>query len=321
MNELGPLVETFAGIEPWRGTCTDGCIANFLGVMTAREFIVRHHPSNTPRERADGTVEVRLPRVEDGEPFFEFAALYKAVRAARDRFVMVELGGGYAARAVDTYRALKNLNPMPCQLVIVEAEATHFEWAKRHLEVNGIDPRDHWLIKAAVSVDSDPKLFMRGAGLYYNGIVKPGEINTIVDEIIKVNNTDQALRNLMTAGRCGMQIPYHSAAGRDLFDFEFVSTIPLADILAPLPHVDLMDIDIQGAEDTAIEPAMDFLNRRVKRVHIGTHGPDIHSGLWELFFVNEWVCEFDYAPFGRHATPWGEFETMDGILHFSNPRL
>ena len=241
--------------------------------------------------------------------------------AARGRFVMVELGGGYAARSVDAHRALQNLNPMPCQLVIVEAEPTHFAWAKRHLEANGIDPADHWLIKAAVSVDSDPKLFMRGAGVYYNGIVEPADVETVVKQIIDVNNTEQALRNLMTAGRCGMQIPYNSAAGRDLFDYEFVSTIPLADILAPLPHVDLMDIDIQGAEDTAIEPAMDLLNRRVKRVHLGTHGADIHRGLWELFFEHEWICEFDYPPFSQNATPWGQFETMDGILHFQNSRL
>ena len=321
MNDLGPLVEAFAKIEPWRGTCTAGCVGNFLGVMIDLEFIARHHPSNTEQENGDREMQTFMPKVEDGEHFLEFAAIHKAVHAARDRFVMVELGGGYAARSVDTYRTLQKLNPMPCQLVIVEAEPTHFEWVKRHLKANGINPRDHWLIKAAVSVNSDPKLFMLGSGVYYNGIVKPGDIAAIIEEIVKIDNTEQALRTLMTAGRCGMQVPYDSAAGRDLFDYEFVSTIPLADILAPLPHVDLMDIDIQGAEDTAITPAMDLLDSRVKRVHIGTHGADIHRGLWDLFFEHEWVCEFDYPPFNKNTTPWGDFETMDGVLHLYNPRL
>ncbi|MBT7759837.1 MAG: hypothetical protein HN732_21080 [Rhodospirillaceae bacterium] len=321
MNELGPLVETFAKMEPWRGANIEGSFANFLGVMTDNEFVARHHPSNVEQENGNGVAEVHMPRVEDGEPFFEFAAILKAIHAARDRFVMVELGGGYAARSVDAYRALQNLNPMPCQLVIVEAEPTHFAWAKRHLEANGIDPREHWLIKAAVSVDSEPKLFMLGSGVYYNGIVKPTDVEEVVEEIIKMNNTEVALRNLMTAGRCGMEVPYDSAAGQDLFDFGFASAIPLADILAPLPHVDLMDIDIQGAEDSAIAPAIDLLNSRVRRLHIGTHGAEIHKGLWDLFFENEWVCEFDYPPFNKNTTPWGNFETSDGILHLHNPRL
>lgn len=321
MNELAPLVETFAEMEPWRGACTDGSFANFLGVMTDLKFVERHHPSNVELGSGNGVTEIPLPKVEDGEPFFEFAAIYKAIRAAREKFVMVELGGGYAARSVDAYQALQKLNPMPCQLVIVEAEPTHFAWAKRHLEANGINPMDHWLLKAAVGSDSEPKLFMRGAGVYYNGIVKPTDVDELVKQIIAADNTEQALRNLMSAGRCGLQVPYNSAAGTDIFDYQFVSTIPLADILAPLSHVDLMDIDIQGAEDTAIAPAMELLNRRVKRLHIGTHSADIHSGLWNLFFENEWVCEFDYAPFSKHETPWGQFDTMDGILHLHNPHL
>ncbi len=321
MNELGPLVDTFAKLEPWRGTCEMGSFANFLGVMTDQEFVERHHPSNVQQDQGDGTSVARMPKVEDGEPFFEFAAIHKAVRAAQDRFVMVELGGGYAARSVDAYRLLQNLNPLPCQLIIVEAEPTHFQWAKQHLAANGIDPNDHWLINAAVSTDSDPILFMRGAGLYYNSAVTANDINNITSQIIDMGASEQVLKNLLSAGTCGMKIPFNSAAGQDLFDYTFVSAIPLNDILAPLPLVDLMDIDIQGAENTVIEPAIEMLNRRVKRLHIGTHGADIHSGLWDLFFEHEWGCEFDFPPFSDNETPWGQFKTTDGILHLYNTRL
>jgi hypothetical protein len=131
--------------------------------MTDLEFVERHHPFNTQHEDNGGNVSIRLPTVDDGEPFLEFAAIYKAVRVARERFVMVKLGGGYAAHSVDAQQTLQDLNPMPCQLVIVETEPTHFEWAKRHLAANGIDPLDPWLIKAAASTDSDPRLFMLGA--------------------------------------------------------------------------------------------------------------------------------------------------------------
>ena len=319
MNELGPLVDEFAKIPPWQGECPDGAFANFLGVMTDKEFIERHHPSNVVS--AGGSLEIPPPTVTDGEPFFEYAAIRKAIDGAEGRFVMIELGGGYAARSVDAHRLLQQRNPMPSQLVIVEAEATHFQWIKRHLSANGINPAEHWLINAAVSTDSQPKLFMTGAGLFFNSFVASKDIDAIVEQIAEMDGANQVMRNLLVAGTCGMQIPYDSDAGTDLFDYAFVSAMPLADILAPLPHVDLMDIDIQGGEATVIEPAMDLLNAKVKRLHIGTHGDGIHAGLWDLFFEHEWVCEFDYGPNGQHETPWGRFKTTDGILHLVNPRL
>jgi len=92
--------------------------------MTDLEFVECHHPSNTQQEDNGGTVPIRLPTVEDGEPFFESAAIYKAARAARERFFIVELGGGYAAHSVDAHQAPQDLNSMPCQLVIVEAAPT-----------------------------------------------------------------------------------------------------------------------------------------------------------------------------------------------------
>ena len=181
--------------------------------------------------------------------------------------------------------------------------------------------KTHWLINAAVSIDSDPIMFMRGAGLFFNGIVGIEDIEILVTQIIDMGASDQVVLNLISGGVRGMQIPFHSAAGVCNFDYSFVSAMALNAILSPLPLVDLMDIDIQGAENVVIHPAMEMLNTRVKRLRIGTHDPDIHSGLWELFFANEWIYEFDYAPATTHQTPWGAFETQDGILHFCNPRL
>ena len=77
------------------------------------EFVERHHPSNTQHEDNGGNVSIRLPTVDDGEPFLEFTAIYKAVRVARERFVMVKLGGGYAAHSVNAQQTLQDLNPMP----------------------------------------------------------------------------------------------------------------------------------------------------------------------------------------------------------------
>jgi len=234
MNELGPLVEMFANLSPWTASPKENCVGNFLGTMIDQEFLELIAPSNVLSDAPGETPGARMPKVTDGEAFFEFASIFKAVSAARERFVMVELGGGYAARSVDAHRLLEKLNPMPSQLTIVEPEPTHFEWAKRHMITNGIDPLEHWLINTAVSASSDPRLFMLGSGLYYNGIVETDDIKKAIQLLINRKKTPEVLRNLMLGGRCGMRLSYESAAGKDLFDLQFVSALPLADILAPL---------------------------------------------------------------------------------------
>lgn len=162
-------------------------------------------------------------------------------------------------------------------------------------------------------------MFMHGAGLFFNGIVRIEDIEKLVTQIINMGASNQMVQNLISGSACGMQIPFYSAAGVYNFDYSFVSAMALNDILSPLPLVDLMDIDIQGAENVVIHSAMEMLNARVKRLHIGTHGPDNHTGPWELFFANEWICEFDYPLATTHQTPWGAFETQDGIPHLCIP--
>ena len=128
---------------------------------------------------------------------------------------MVELGGGFAARTVDAHAALQRHNPLPCHFVVVEAEPTHFEWAKRHMRANGIDPEAHWLINALVSTDNLPKLFMLGEGYYGNAVVSEGDITQLVKNLQEGNSTDNALQGLMLNGRCGVQQPYSVANGID----------------------------------------------------------------------------------------------------------
>jgi len=234
---------------------------------------------------------------------------------------MIELGGGYAARCVDAFTALGRENPMPSLFVLVEAEPTHFQWARRHMAANGMDPDAQWLINALVGVDEGPRLFMVGEGFYGNAAVSPEEIDQVVRNMASPEETATVLRNLLRGGRCGLDISYHTDIGIQFFDYGFVNTVALPDILTPLDRVDLIDIDIQGAEAEVIPAAMAELDRKVGRVQLASHGGAIHRGMWDLFFEHEWDCEVDFTPSSRHQTEWGSFDTEDGILHFVNPRL
>lgn len=320
MNDLGHHVDAFAALQGWRGAVPDGSVANFLGVVTDTTFLELYSPSNNIVAVGDDAV-AEVPGVDDGEPFFEFAAVYEAVRSAKGQFVMVELGGGYASRCVDAYAALQRFNPLPAQFVVVEAEPTHFEWAKQHMKANGLDPEQHWMINAAVSDSGDPVLFLIGEGVYYNSIIQEKDGPDFCDQVIAMGAEKEALRNIVCTGQFGAKIPYKSLAGEHLHDMKYVSARTLADILQPLDTVDLLDVDIQGSEVVVLPAAMRAMNRKVKRLHLGTHSSEIHQFMWDLFFENEWICEYDYPPNTDVETEWGNFRTSDGILTFVNSRF
>jgi hypothetical protein len=68
-------------------------------------------------------------------------------------------------------------------------------------------------------------------------------------------------------------------------------------------------------------PFIHLLRRKVRRIHIGTHGEDVHMALHNLFADNGWDIVFSFKPNARHASALGNFETNDGVLTVRNPDL
>ena len=102
-------------------------------------------------------------------------------------------------------------------------------------------------------------------------------------------------------------------------EVDFISALRLETILAPLPTVDLLDLDIQLAEERVVPDAIAMIERKVRRLHIGTHQPPIHDKLVELLRERGWRLVFCYAPYSKFDTPLGRFATGDGILTALNP--
>ena len=164
MNNLAAHQRVLERLTPWSGAVPDGFIVDFLGALTDVEFRLDW---GVTREmtvaRTQNTTTPTIGSGDNGELWFEAVNWIETVQAARGSYTMMMLGACYGGAAVAAYKAVQLLNPMPCKLVLVEPEPTHFKWAQRHLRQNGIDPADHWLIQTAVDGEPGPVFFPVGA--------------------------------------------------------------------------------------------------------------------------------------------------------------
>ena len=66
-------------------------------------------------------------------------------------------------------------------------------------------------------------------------------------------------------------------------EIKLVSAVTLRDVLGPFDVVDYLELDIQQSEIMVFPPFLDLLQAQVRRVHIGTHGNDVHRLAAQLF--------------------------------------
>lgn len=108
------------------------------------------------------------------------------------------------------------------------------------------------------------------------------------------------------------------------------------EVLDAFDIVDIIHIDIQGAEKCLMEPeTMRFLQQHVKKLHIGTHdqwdsrlGSWVHDDLKRVFLAKGWACSHDFMPANHLArgyvtnTLFGPVRIdHDGELTLTNPLL
>ena len=168
---------------------------------------------------------------------------------------MVELGAGWGRWIVNAAVALRQIDPeRPFLLVGVEAEPTHFEWLRRHLLDNGIDPDRHTLVRAAVAPTEGRVKFQRGdaAGWYGQSIERD-------DPAAKLSGPVSRLIRWTRNG-----VANRLAVGSDARKVRRSRAVTLTSLLEPLELVDLLDADVQGAEAELLEPAADQLVAKVR---------------------------------------------------------
>src|ERR1051325_5551918 len=323
MNDLGRFARVFDGITPWSGETPAGHVADFLGVVSPEEFLTRDSLASLA-ERPD-PFRPGLPTLGGGrncEFWFEAADWVIAAREARDQFVMATLGAFYGYQAIGSFRALTLLNPMPYRLIGVEPLAEKIAGVRRHMRLNGIDPDRQWLIQAAVTADNEPALFPVGAPSVagHNCIAtnSPSVREDYLRALVAEGRAEEALANLLLRNTTGITIGL-GPGNRFTAEVKYVSCVTLGDVLGPFSFVDYLEADLQQSEMLAFPPFMELLRQRVRRIHISTHGADVHHMLHGLFAERGWEIVFSYAPGSMHESPAGPFTTNDGVLTVRNP--
>jgi len=325
MNDMAAYRDVFAGLTPWSGHVPQGYLVDFLGTLVDVKF----RPMSG-LERASvggGQLATSLPKLgggSNGEGWFEAVNWISAAREARERFIMMSLGAHYGGQLVGAHHMLALVNPMPCTLVAVEAEPGNFAWISEHMRFNGIDPHTHWLIPMALSDSREPVLFPVGApGIGSNNCVSTNAAasrDIYARLIIRDGNVDQALRSLMVDNTTGITEPVHPGLPY-MTEVKVVSAVTIEDLLGPFDCVDFIEADMQQSEIVVIPPFIDALRKKVRRIHIGTHGKDVHAALHRLFADKGWDIVFSFEPNAQHDCALGRFELNDGILTVRNPDL
>lgn len=290
--------EVFYGFKCWEGMAPAGFWVNFLGVKISTTFQSTSHTGHPPPSR-DRFLKTQYPPFDQQPPqfsgheeaiewtevpeeYFEWIDLLEAVRSAKDHFTMIELGAGWGRWISSAAAALRQANPLPYTLVAVEAEPTHFKWMKEHLRNNDVDLSCCQLLQAAVA-DKE------GTVGFHTGTTSWG----------------------------GPADWYGQSIGGPTQ----VKSVTLTSILASVSTpVDLLDLDVQGAELMVLEAAAETVDQKVRRVHVGTHSREIEAGLRRLFGDLGWTNSNDFPAQSKSQTAWGQIEFQDGVQTWVNPK-
>jgi len=158
----------------------------------------------------------------------------------------------------------------------------------QHFVDNGLDPSEHNLIQAAVTETDGPVNFTEGHSKEWWG---------------------QAM------------VPDKDSKFGDWPNAKIVEVkgLSINTILKTVNYVDLMDMDIQGAELDAIRGSLFTLNDKVKRLHIATHSKEIEESIYDILSKEGWICCNNFPAKKTIETHFGiVFLPYDGIQTWIN---
>jgi len=216
----------------------------------------------------------------------------------RPSFTVVELGAGYGPWIVRAYKAFRKFSNAPVRLVAVEGDLNHYNWTLEHLRNNGISPAEYTAFHACASDKPTTLAFHQsddpqgdyGQRIYAEfGHFSASERGGVVEK----------------SGKKMQKIP----------------GLSLEQITEGIDRVDLLHMDIQGAEYNVVKGAMKTMKEKVARVIIGAHSEDIEKNLRNLLTASGWINKYDFGRRSKVDTEWGPIEFRDGCQAWVNPRL
>ena len=261
-----------------------GIAINFIGLKTPIEVF----PPILEAQR--GTVEAPPSPGNWHADIAEWASAFHAVKSSGDIFRIIELGCGWGCWLANTGVAARSLGKA-VRLLGVEGDANHLLNARKTLELNGF-------------ADSDFMLF--------NGVAGP--------------NKGKAIFPNFAAGDAawGGQAIFSPSAeelqqakddpSKQILDCYTLDAVSNGEV------IDLLHIDIQGAEVAFVEGNFQEFESFVRRVLIGTHSRAIEGRLMDIFLGAGWKMEMDRPALTPISNGVPQV-AIDGVHLWANPKL
>lgn len=220
----------------------------------------------------------------------EWAAALRAVNQSTDTFRIIELGCGWGCWLTNTGVAARAIGRR-VDLIGVEGNHLHLVNAEQTLRLNDFGPEAFTL---------------------FHGIAAPREGKALFPS----PDAEKTIWN-------GEAVFYPDAATLKRAEadpaVQVLDCYPLAR-LSDGKRVDLLHIDIQGAETDYVAGNMHDIDKLVARVLIGTHSRSIEGHLMDMFLAAGWRLEME-RPALIPLKAGKPHTTIDGVQMWANPAL
>lgn len=266
--------------------------------------------SPVPDQLPDGTNPVSLPAFD--EEYFEWIDCLEAIEESSGSFTVIELGAGYGRWSIRCVAAARRMGIENCRAIAVEAEPIHFRWLQQAFADNEMVGPSFITHEAAVNGSGEPVHFyiqppedqeQLSAEKWYGQAMAGKSHDQVANEV----PGDYEGKRVFTAPNGWKTIE--------------VPALTLNEMLADETVVDIVDMDVQGAEAGVISASIDAINAKVKRLHIGTHSAKIDAELIQTLSEAGWKNTRTYLCGQVQETPFGEISFQDGVQTWINPRL
>jgi hypothetical protein len=227
----------------------------------------------------------------------EWLGVMKTALTAKDRYVAMEWGAGWAPWLVAGVKAAQHLGITSCRLYGVEADPVHYGAMHQHLVDNGLVPTEHVLLQGAVGPEAGSAQWP----------VELDALNQWGSRPIREGSADD--------------IDYLNERIDRFIDIDIFEAREL--VLRELAW-DMVHIDIQGWEGEVCRSCIGVLCERVKWVIIGVHSRILDAELLQIFHAAGWILEHEKPTrflFQPSKTTFEAMVTADGTQVWRNPRL
>jgi len=276
---------------------------DFIGAQTHKDYL----PAFVPR--ASEHVKAPLPGID--EEYFEWIDLLESVSLAKGSFTMLELGAGYGRWCVRGALAARQKKIPLIRIGAVEAEPVHVKWLAKHIYNNRINKYEYKIYDGIVGNSDEPVYFYVGQpGKQINSSAQEWYGQAKAKDYEKIKHTEPGAYD-------GKPLVTYKSGWKAVE----VSQIPFKSILFEYNFIDLIDMDVQGDEYEIVSGDIGEINKKVKRLHIGTHSSKIESDLVKLLSHNGWKCLRNFHCGKTNQTPYGNIYFVDGVQSWVNPHL